>query len=290
MLTDVFTQLGTATAIVAAIAVIGKTAVTKFFEGGIATLKEELKRRNDLELQEVKQRFLASLQEEKQKADLDRERFKKKLETEAELSDRIRDLIVTWSNPILNSVRGLEDRLTNILCEEGFLALDPSRGNQDPDWSVSYDYFLGSTMYLFGQYFCWVNMLREKLSFELFQSHAEKDAFFAAIALVDRSLSEYPPMCDGTGNDTQVFRLQQRQMGELLSTTVDGHPACLAYGLFLTKLSRPEFENAFKPLRRLVDAVQPGERRWTRLTNTLELLTPLKQECEALLRIQATRG
>lgn len=171
---DVVAQIGTAAAIVTALAVIGKIAVEKFFAAGVETLKAELKRSNDLELARVKNDFALALQGEKARNEVEKVSFQQYLEDEATARDRIRREILAWANPILNSVYDLEARfITNILHKGGFEALDPRSATADPNWSSSHDYFLHSTMYLFARYFCWVYMLQEELSFELFRSDAD---------------------------------------------------------------------------------------------------------------------
>jgi hypothetical protein len=74
---------------------------------------------------------------------------------------------------------------------------------------------MNSTLYLFGQYFCWIRMLEEELNFELFESQVEKDEFFFAVREVSKALSDFPPSYSCSGKDFQVFRLQQRVIGEL---------------------------------------------------------------------------
>ena len=34
----------------------------------------------------------------------------------------------------------------------------------DPDWAVSYEYVMPSTLFLFAEYFAWVQLLRERVS------------------------------------------------------------------------------------------------------------------------------
>ncbi len=81
-------------------------------------------------------------------------------------------------------------------------------------------YFMASTLYQFGRYFCWIGMLEEELSFEVFRSHKEMDEFLAKVIAVSKALGDYTPQppLSGNANDTQVFRLQQRAIGETLAS------------------------------------------------------------------------
>jgi hypothetical protein len=281
----VISTIGTASVIVAALAVVGKAAVKSFFQAGVEELKADLKRQNDLELAKTKHQFELSLAREKERADIEKERLIRSLDSESAINERIRREIVAWANPILNSVRDLNGRLSNILENKGYEALDETATPPNPNWSISYSYFVNSTMYLFGQYFCWVQMLQQELSFEIFRSHELKDKVFVAIRAVSDALGNYPPEFDGAGNDTQVFRLQQRAIADVLATSRDTKRACLGYADFLAKYPA-ELQSLCEPVKRLVDKVKPAERRWNRLRAVHSALSTLEKECEALLKLE----
>lgn len=220
------------------------------------------------------------------------EAYKLELQAVAKSDERIRMEIVTWANPILEAVNGLESRLTNILTTKGFEALDPAFTAKE--WSVTHDYFLDSTLFLFAQYFCWTQMLQQELSFELFRSQKEMKDFFAHISKVSGKLSDFPPFFDaakqaqeykGTGSDTQVFRLQQRAIGELLAAHRQDRRTCRSYAWFLTKLTDKDCSAAFNPLRKLLIKVKSGERRWERLSDTRLALIEVQKVCSRLLQL-----
>ena len=207
------------------------------------------------------------------------------LEEEKSRDERIRQEIIRWANPILGAVGELAGRLENILEHQGYLALS-KKGQWNPDWSISYDYFMSSTLYLFSQYFALVQMLKERLSFELFQSQKEKDRFFKAIRQVGGALGGFPPKYRCSGKDTQVFRLQRRAIGELLLIGEQNDMSCLRYHSFLQKLNTPEFNIRLKPLRMLLEELNPDEDcRWKRVEATLLALRQLKVICQELLHI-----
>lgn len=267
--------------IITALGWLGKQAISSLLKKESEEHKADLKKKNDQEILRAKN-------------ELDRgmAAYKQQLEIVAKSDDRIRSEILTWANPILESVNDLESRLRNILTTKGYEALEP--GFSLPEWSVTYEYFFNSTLFLFGQYFCWTHMLRLELSFELFRSQKEMQDFFAKVKAVNGKLSDFPPFFegqekeyDGAGHDTQIFRLQQRAIAELLATRRGNRRACRSYALFLCNLADPDFSIAFDPVRKLVDNLKPGERRWKRLADTHAALIDLQNECNRLLQLPA---
>lgn len=222
------------------------------------------------------------------RADLQKEKHKSNLEVEQLMKERIRQEIVRWANPILGAVRDLEKRLKNILHDGGYLALSEKYQEKvNPKWSITYDYFMNSTLYLFSQYFSWVRMLQEDLSFELFQSHLEKDQFFEAVEKVATSLASFPPNFKCTGKDTQVFRLQQRAIGELMIVREAQRKRCLSYPEFIEKLNSADFELHLKSLKALLqDLDRKFDCKWKRINATHKALGKLRDHCEELLDLK----
>jgi len=223
------------------------------------------------------------------RADLQKEKHKTNLEVEQLMKGRVREEIVRWANPILGAVRDLEKRLKNILHDGGYLALSEKYQEKiNPKWSITYEYFMNSTLYLFSQYFSWVRMLQEDLSFELFQSHADKDRFFEAIEKVAAALGNFPPTFKCSGKDTQVFRLQQRAIGELMIVReAQHHKRCLSYPEFIEKLNTVDFKFHIQPLKSLLqDLDRKYDCKWKRINATHKALGRLRDLCEDLLDLK----
>ena len=207
--------------------------------------------------------------------------------------ERIRQEVLRWANPILNSVEGLESRLDNILDDDLYVALSPRTAGVArpvaPDWAVSYEYVMPSTLFLFAEYFAWVRLLLERLSFELFESHQSQERFFDAIWDVTKSLSSWPKAeVVGGGDDAQVFALQQRAIGELVIERDRETPRILTYPEFLNALeSDARFASLFEPLRSFLEGLEPGTKRWSRLEATMTTLQALARECRVLLRLDS---
>jgi hypothetical protein len=210
------------------------------------------------------------------------------METEKEKQERIRQEIVRWSNPILGAVNELDGRLWNILENGAYLALSKSyKSHEIRNWSLTYDHWMPSTLFLFGQYFAWVQMLQAHLNFEFFKTKQDHERFFAAIDEVGKSLARWPPNYECSDQDTQVFRLQQRSIGELMTIrNEDGRQQCVSYPDFLRMLDE-EIQH-FAPLRTLLEDVKPSDDcRWKRLQATKEALDRLQVHCNRLLGVSA---
>lgn len=117
--------------------------------------------------------------------------------------ERVRQETLKWANPILEAVRNLRSRLDNIL-DNGYPALSP---NWQPTsgWSLTHDYFLTSTLYLFAVYFGYVESLRRSISFEMSQAEEDKDQMFEELDRVSSALGRFPPKWACDGPDAQVF-------------------------------------------------------------------------------------
>ena len=214
------------------------------------------------------------------------------LEDQRDRETRTRQEILRWANPILGAVEGLEARLKNILEDKLYLALDPRHAGVerpvDPDWAVSYDYTMPSTLFLFGEYFAWIRLLQARLNFELFESQETKNRFFRAIWDVTKALSSWPKDdIKGSGQDAQVFYLQQRAIGELFIRGEGKNARSITFPEFLEALNGDQrFPALLSPLSVLLEGVERGMKRWSRLEGTMKALQDLREECRDLLELK----
>jgi hypothetical protein len=192
-----------------------------------------------------------------------------------------------WANPILNAVNCLLHRLNNILQEKEFLfeALSKNFQKKDENWSMSYDYLMNSTLYLFGQYFAWIQILRDKVDYELFQTEIDNEDFFIQIERVTESLDKYRGDLAGEmRSDFQLYRLQQQAIGELLVNRSNGNTYVMNFSEFLQKLQDEEFSQYFEPLKDMLEDLKPkNDYRWERLKITTEKLKELQSQCTKLI-------
>ena len=78
-----------------------------------------------------------------------------------------------------------------VLDERGYVALSRS-ALVSANWSADYTYFMVSTLYYFGQYFCWTTLLRHEIGYELFRSSGEAEVFWDRIEAVSDEMSRFP--------------------------------------------------------------------------------------------------
>lgn len=301
---SLFQTLGSTAIVIAALAWISRALLTHLFSREIENQKASLKAQYDLELEKAKSKFksLSDAELEKMKAgfsaelaatthkyEIELENFRAQIGSYVSKEERIRAEIVRWANPILKSVLELARRLDIIVGGRSLAALDKRYVNEHyPNWSISHEYFMDSTLYLFGQFFCWVTLLQEGLNFELFENQDEKDRFFSALREVERALGAFPPPFDCGGEDVQVLVLQQRCIGEAFIFKEDGVERCLRYYEFLQKMGDSLFANQLAPLKALLEGLErhTDNCRWKRLEATLDALIALRQCCMDILQLR----
>ncbi len=217
--------------------------------------------------------------------ELQRAREVLRLEEERDRERRVRQEIIRWANPILGAVGDLRARLSNIINDGAYVALDPRWDpRSNPSWSISYDYFMCSSLYLFANYFARTRMLEETLSFELFNSQAEKDRLFGALRSVSKALGSYPPKYTCSGLDIQIFRLQQHALGELIIRRENDKDRCWTYPEFVDGMKKAVVSDYFASLQQLLERVHPDDDcRWKRLIETNRALQELDTVCRDLL-------
>lgn len=204
------------------------------------------------------------------------------LNLEQSQKERTTQETIKWANPVQRAVENLNYRLQNTLEDAGYLALHP--GFTHPSWSINYDYMMQSSLYYFGQYFAWIQMLQEDLNIEIFHSHKERDEFFTAITDVASTLNSYPPLFDCTGKDVQVFSVQQRAIGESMILREGGQKRCMNYVEFLNRIEEDDFRKHFDPLIALLESIDPSQDcKWKRLWSLRNSLIQLNQICEKRL-------
>ncbi len=229
----------------------------------------------------------------KAKSDRQLEEFKNQLTERSAEKDRIRNEVARWSNPIPSAITELNHRLNNILDDQGYLALSPdARQLVNPQWSIRYDYFFPSTIYLFSRYFCWTGLLEEKVGFELFDKQDDKEAFFARLREVNSKLSAFPldQLQDiRSEEDSQIFTLEQRSMGETLRSKDESR--CMTYSEFLERWSDANFRKSFEPLTTFMNGIEPSRQRpWKRLKLMMMSLNELEKDSKKLLGLESTKG
>jgi hypothetical protein len=234
---------------------------------------------------------------EKIKKEIDAEQIKiaLKLREEAKASEdaRVCQEKIRWANPSDIAVNGIYYRLKNIIHGGAHVALSEKHKERIyPNWSIDYEYFFNSTLYLFAQYFAWARLMEEDLSIELFKSFQEKETLSKALFDVSACLSVYPSKYGGNGIDSQVFKLQQLAIAELLIISENRNsPRWMTYPEFLKKIKDDDdFEYHMRPLKNIIENILPDQYRWKRLNATMEALSELKKVMINLEILQARKN
>jgi hypothetical protein len=283
--------LGGSALLLAAVAWLARSLIKLRIDKDLKEFEHSLKKRADDELEAIKIRANEDLESLKDNLQRERDVVNRAAEVVRARDDRIRTEILRWANPILDAVRALKSRLQNILHRDGHIALSETGLRPIPEnWSISYDYFMPSTLYLFCQYFYWVRRLQEELTFELFTSHADKDKFFERLRRVTDALGEWPappPACIGI--DQQVFTLQQRVLGESMAAKQEGR-RCMGYDEFKEIWEERPFADHLAPLRALLEDLSNDRTdcRWRRLEAVRTALDGFDEHCKMLLELPAS--
>lgn len=285
----IVTFLGGTTILLAAVAWLIRELLKHLLEKDRKQFEHDMKAESDRSLKALELRMKArsdeALAELQKKYQIEVASTNRAAEAEVSRNERIRGEILRWANPILGAVRDLRSRLGNILKNDAHLALQKQPQRPIPHgWSISYDYFMPSTLYLFCQYFYWVKRLQAELSFELFRSQKEMDALLARIHAVREQLGAWPfkPAC--TGKDAQVFALQQRALGEALTVRSEVERA-MGFDEFMSQWEQAPLAIHLAPLRALLEDLEnDGECRWKRLEGVLETLAALEAHCQSVLQ------
>lgn len=182
--------------------------------------------------------------------------------------ERAQALIDRYQEPLLRAAYDLQSRLFNILAQ-GLLSAS----------HIKPEYIERSTIWLLGQYFGWVEILRREAQFlklPEMQDRAQVQALFDDIARACSSDSKGGPRL-------QIQRSEQRALGEVMvirGRGVDGgeRSDCLGYAAFCK-----EFENETSDIRRWFAPL--GPQVWGHPGDTDDRLIYLQHALIALIAL-----
>lgn len=255
--------------------------------------KAALSRANAQALDQARFEFDKELIARRGEIDFARDAVKYANESQQQRQARLHAQVQRWANPIRQAIDDLDHRLANIMEKGGYRSLAP-QWKAPPQWSADHDYFMSSTMYYFAQFFCWVRLMQMEIGYELFRSSGEMEAFAAAIEDVGNPLGQYPyrppdsaPSPGAAATDRQVFRLQQRAIGELLLAGPEAGKALLSYRDFVDRLGDegdPRWLRHLAPLRAFLRDLGPQDDvRWLRLQAMRTALAELRTQCNQIM-------
>ena len=173
-------------------------------------------------------------------------------------------LMSKYRDPLLRSAIDLQSRLFNI-CKNNILE---EFDQKDPS---EQKYLINNTLYVFAEYFGWVEILRREVQFldlgdfEL-NRHLNELLVNVTKAFGTNRLNEQPNF-DPT---LQLFNGEQRAIGEIMMLPRSSDRAlgyeCIGYAAFVQKMADPAFKQWFLKLRKhLSQMVNSPQTDWHRL-------------------------
>ena len=216
----------------------------------------------------------------------------KRLDEERKRQVEAEKLAARYAKPLLQAVYELEGRLESILHEErnGRLWLwpnwqpDPDDINMPP---VTYDYYLKSTLYLIGQFFAWIDIMKKE---EIFLPLSDRE--------VNREFQTHLEECIKAFSDSRVapgaaiFRQQQRAIGEEMSEESGPEKTlrCISYSTFVENYEQNErYRRWFEPAESLILQIErEGDPRLKRLQAITLQLKRFKEFINSKMGIQIT--
>lgn len=163
------------------------------------------------------------------------------------------ELATRFREPLLNAVFNLETRIYNMVELDffgRFLGADSTDSEKE--------YVVFNTMYVFAQYFCWIEILRRESQFVDPRSEQKNRAALAGIETVLLAFA------DSIGIQDKYFRLfrgEQQALGEVMLVPVEspkpGSPRweCLRYAAFVHALEDRQMARWFRSLREDIEEV-----------------------------------
>ena len=180
--------------------------------------------------------------------------WKDRLDRSHEQRDRSERLLARYSEPLTRAAFDLQSRLYNIL-QQGFVA---------PTF-VPESYGVRSTLWLFGQYLAWVEILRREVQvLDLGDVHRTARLQLHLLDISDM-LASRTQIRDRVFN---ILRAEQRAIGELMvvdrEVSGERRSDCMGYGAFVERMGDAAFAEWFNELSRSMETLTHGVRGHTR--------------------------
>ncbi|MEO5332373.1 MAG: hypothetical protein H7839_10150 [Magnetococcus sp. YQC-5] len=194
--------------------------------------------------------------------------------------ERIKDrrsslkLFYRCSAPIIHSSYLLIRRLQNIIDEKNHIALSES-WQPKPHWPMTNEYFVESTIYLFGLYFAALEKF-EADSMHLLSEGKNYKALFELIKNTRRALYDVSLNTDRIF-DFQVYLMEQKAIGDLFLSDKNDFKV-ISYSEFMLSMKNEEhFIRVMSPIKKLIINISNGDNdfRMIRLSKFREELKGL---------------
>lgn len=183
----------------------------------------------------------------------------------------VEELMTRYREPLLRAAFDLQSRIYNIIKQQ-FMVFYGAEGREHER-----EYARDNTVFLFAEYFGWVEMLRRDVQFLDLGDVRKNHLLVKRLEGIGDTFSSSDP--NAPDPTFRILRGQQRALGELMiptSSGADGAPRrhCIGYAAFVGRLREdPVFARWFEPLcgdvSALVEEDTSGSPRLTRLQHAL---------------------
>nr|WP_315254898.1 hypothetical protein [uncultured Duganella sp.] len=180
-------------------------------------------------------------------------------------------VVASYREPLMQAASDLQSRLYNIL-KGAFFETFYQRGDERERL-----YVVTNTVYLFAQYFAWVEAMREEIQFIDQGSSDRTRALSHHLGAIYSVIQT-----DKYGKTLRMFAGEQRAIGERMLVVADGR-RCIGYGEFLKNSSFNEdmlFHHLTIDVTRLAEGAAEARQRIVQLQRSLiDLLNLLDPKC-----------
>ncbi|MGI8685894.1 MAG: hypothetical protein ACR2MO_12560 [Acidimicrobiales bacterium] len=202
---------------------------------------------------------------------------------------QVEELMSRYREPLLRAAFDLQSRIYNII-KQGFLVRYGRHGRDHER-----EYALDNTLFLFGEYFSWVEILRRDVQFLDLGDVERNRLLVGCLEKIRHTLADDREIKDPS---FRIFRGHQRALGELMISSDDDDGArrqCLGYAQFRAHLrGNASFTEWFRPVADEVSALEnndaPNCQRLTELQHALvDLIDFLDDPPRRFLREHRTK-
>ncbi|MDN3261537.1 hypothetical protein QWJ26_17240 [Streptomyces sp. CSDS2] len=187
------------------------------------------------------------------------------------------DVMSRVRDPLLWAAFELQSRIYNIARSQfGFLTLYYKEGTPRER-----EYAVRNTLYVFAQYFAWVEILRRQIHF----LDLGKQEYNRKIMALLHEVSDHFSSDTNRGTGFRLFRGEQRALGELMISSDGEEPGCIGYVDFCNRLDNERdfadwFTSLEESIRQLGDNYYSESRLITIQHSLVELIGILDPDSE----------
>lgn len=172
----------------------------------------------DKELAKVKSHYDKELADVNHQLELAKVKAIKQLDR----AEALTQTVDRYTGVILIAAKDLQDRLWHLTqrqakSDKPVLLKKNSEERAYGGWPMTKKHYLTSTLFLFGQYFAWIEILKREIRYLNFGDSDLTNQFAYYIKLIERSLAETKyqklSLCQQISTDYPIFQMMQSELG-----------------------------------------------------------------------------